>query len=75
MDQKTLLIIGGAAVAIYLITKKPAVALPTAYPGTLSASQYLQNQQIAQGNSTSAIISSAGTATGALLTGISNLFG
>lgn len=70
IDTETLLLIGGGAVAVYMLTR-PRLPV-TNLPAGMTAAQILAQQQAQTGNSAGSIISAAGSALGSILTAISN---
>lgn len=78
MDKKTMntvLLVGGAALAVYLLTrpKTPTPFMPA--PGVTYPAGYLQAGAVAPGNTTSSIIAASGTAAGNLISSLGDLFG
>lgn len=71
MDTTTLLLIGAAAVAVYMLTKKPTVTAPAYSPYPPGFNPYAMQPQP---NPTAQDISAAGSALSSLATAASNFF-
>ncbi len=57
IDTNTLLLVGGGALAIYLLTKKPTTATPPVYVAPVNTGATTNNQWLALGTSLSSALS------------------
>jgi hypothetical protein len=70
-QTETILLIGGAALAVYFLTRPKTVLPPQQYTSPYGYNPYGQ-PQLPAGNTTSSIISAAGSAASGILNAISN---